>query len=580
MKIKDLFETAAVGYIAKNKKEANDPRFSMSVTKDIKPGEVERQAKKFGNKFPPPLLHSSAAKNSTPNKLMNLGLTESIVDESRGVTARVQGDQYVNPQNLKDVLTVQEISVISPKNKNAFNSPEELEKAIAAAIPKAAVKKLDNNPTARSRAAIIAHVLDPHNKSQYWVRYIDKVPDTTIHGKWLTLNGYKYKSERSSSESIAIKPSDIIMDETFRNKNELAKTVKNGIRSVTHGTPDEELADVMDQAVDLAASGKIAPINNGTHYATVISKYGAEYLGPLALLSGKFTGGDIKKAMNAVGIGSFVGGQVRFSANTRQELWDSLIKTADGKQLQISTKMHTGGGAASSLAGVYAQVTPELEKEHPRAVRIMRYLAKDKADAGILKAAIEYKIIDEATAQAVLTISRKSRSIKDVKDAKLRDLIKSQGIRPDAAARDDYRIYYHALAAVANKVLTAANNDPDFSAAMLKALNNNNYLQLVTKTTVSGDSMTLDYYGKFPTEFSGKPVLFNKTYFATGQKGRMGFRLQSASAPVPTGNEIPDETPDEISTDKELPKRKPSPLTARKPKLKAATKGIGRGKRD
>lgn len=77
MKIKELLETAAVGYIAKNKKEAGDPRYSMSITQDVKPGEVERQAKKFGNKVPPPLLHSSAAKNSTPNKLMNLGLTEA-----------------------------------------------------------------------------------------------------------------------------------------------------------------------------------------------------------------------------------------------------------------------------------------------------------------------------------------------------------------------------------------------------------------------------------------------------------------------------------------------------------------------
>lgn len=76
MKIKDLLESA-VGYIAKNKKEASDPRYSMSVTQDIKPNEVARQAKKFGNTFPPPVIHSKAAKNSTPNKLMNLGLTEA-----------------------------------------------------------------------------------------------------------------------------------------------------------------------------------------------------------------------------------------------------------------------------------------------------------------------------------------------------------------------------------------------------------------------------------------------------------------------------------------------------------------------
>lgn len=82
MKINDLFEEGAVGYIAKNSKEANDPRYSMSITQDVKPGEVERQAKKFGNKVPPPVLNSKAAKNSTPNKLMNLGLSEASNDPS------------------------------------------------------------------------------------------------------------------------------------------------------------------------------------------------------------------------------------------------------------------------------------------------------------------------------------------------------------------------------------------------------------------------------------------------------------------------------------------------------------------
>lgn len=40
--------------------------------------DIKKQTKKFGNSFPPPLLHPSAAKNSTPNKLMNLGLKESV----------------------------------------------------------------------------------------------------------------------------------------------------------------------------------------------------------------------------------------------------------------------------------------------------------------------------------------------------------------------------------------------------------------------------------------------------------------------------------------------------------------------
>jgi len=48
MKIKDILEAAGGGYIPKNKKEADDPRYSMAMTKDVTPGEDSRQAAKWG----------------------------------------------------------------------------------------------------------------------------------------------------------------------------------------------------------------------------------------------------------------------------------------------------------------------------------------------------------------------------------------------------------------------------------------------------------------------------------------------------------------------------------------------------
>ena len=55
----------ATGYIPVNDKEAKDPRYSMAITQDIKPGEVQRQAKKMGWKTDPagrpPLLTSNAS---------------------------------------------------------------------------------------------------------------------------------------------------------------------------------------------------------------------------------------------------------------------------------------------------------------------------------------------------------------------------------------------------------------------------------------------------------------------------------------------------------------------------------------
>jgi len=62
---KSIYESAGVGTIDK-----------QNTTADVKPGETERQSKKLGLGGKPKLLHKSAAKNSTPNKLFNLGIAE------------------------------------------------------------------------------------------------------------------------------------------------------------------------------------------------------------------------------------------------------------------------------------------------------------------------------------------------------------------------------------------------------------------------------------------------------------------------------------------------------------------------
>jgi len=77
MKINEIVMEAG-GYVPVNSKEANDPRFELAVSKDVQPGEVQRQAKKMGWKTDragiPPLLHKTAHKKSNPNTLSNLGI--------------------------------------------------------------------------------------------------------------------------------------------------------------------------------------------------------------------------------------------------------------------------------------------------------------------------------------------------------------------------------------------------------------------------------------------------------------------------------------------------------------------------
>ena len=68
-----LSEVGGVGRITK-----------QNTTKDVKPGETKRQAAKFGfttdSEGRPPELHKKARKNSDPNTLFNLGITESYKD--------------------------------------------------------------------------------------------------------------------------------------------------------------------------------------------------------------------------------------------------------------------------------------------------------------------------------------------------------------------------------------------------------------------------------------------------------------------------------------------------------------------
>jgi hypothetical protein len=79
MRWSEIYEEGAVGVVANNKKQAKDPRYSMSMTNDVKPGETQRQAAKFGNKLDkkghPPTL-SKKVKGASTNVAFNLGMAE------------------------------------------------------------------------------------------------------------------------------------------------------------------------------------------------------------------------------------------------------------------------------------------------------------------------------------------------------------------------------------------------------------------------------------------------------------------------------------------------------------------------
>jgi len=282
----------------------------------------------------------------------------------------------------------------------------------------------------------------------------------------------------------------------------------------------------MASAVDQAVRGTSQPIPNAGQYFNVLQKYGGEYLGPIALMSnpGSVTG-DTAKMMEAFEINNFGGASVMFPQDTAMELIDSVIQLTNGRTLQISSKISTSGGAASSLSGIYKQMTPEIEQRFPQGSEIIKLLATESAVNGPLKVARMLNIIDQNDIQAFANLDKRSQNIADLQSDRLQQLTQQQGVAADTLERPDYRIFWHALTAVMNAVIPVVNNIDEFKNAMLEVLNNNEYVQLVTKGKQSGDAVSLTYFTKFPAVFKGAPQLVNKTYYATGQKGRIGFKI-------------------------------------------------------
>ena len=447
-----------------------------------------------------------------------------LLAESRGVTARTAGEVYTSTTNPTDTLTIQNIDIVVPPGAKKFETSEEMQDAVNIAIPPGEVKIDDNKPTNSSKAAIVATVKDVAGDTQYWVRYIKEIPAAGVHGTWLTLRGYKL-DQGTRTESIPIKATDIIKDETPRSASAVAATIKQGIKGVVANTNHAALVPIINTAVDLALQGQTAPIKDGAKYLNVVAKYGGEYLGPIAITQGGVVSGDIKDMLTKFKLPNLAGATIVFPQNAREELIDSILKMPNGVKINVSTKIHQGGGAASSLSGVAKQLTPAIIKKHPLGSQIIIDLGTLTSVVGPSKAALDLKIIDQADYNALLAVGKSSKNIKDLKTKHLQQMTLAQGMDQGADQREEYRVLWHALTAVVNAVMTKVNPMPEFQQAMLAALNNNNYLQLITDAKTSGNDLTLSYYGKFPAVFKGKPQLRNKSYFVTGQKGRLGFKL-------------------------------------------------------
>jgi hypothetical protein len=448
------------------------------------------------------------------------GGTKESISESRGVTGRAPGDKYVSAANPNDVLTMVDVKVIAP-DEGAYGSAEELENAIETVLPAGANVIQDNKPSSSSLAAIVAELTDPAGNPQFWIRYIQRVPDQGVDKLWKTLRGYKY-GKGAAEESLPIKPTDLVNDEQFKTPANLEKEITRNLTTALGGS-NADLIPVMQDAMKQARAGTEQPIPGAAPYYNVLVKYGGEYLGPMALIDGNNQKGNTPEALDAYGLKTLKGSTVMFPQDSAYALVDSFIKAPNGQEIGISSKAHTGGGAASSLNGVSNQLTDEIRAEFPQGSEIIDILGTTPARVGPLRIAKMYGLINDKDIQEIATMSKKTQDPAELRSPRLRKLLAK--VKPDTS-KPGYRVYYHLLAGIVETIIPLVNAEPEFKGAMIASLNNNKFLQLMAKGKKSGNDVILDYYTKFPAVYEGAPKLSNKGYYSTGQNGRLGFKLK------------------------------------------------------
>jgi len=452
------------------------------------------------------------------------------LDEARGVSARAPGDVYVNTSNPDDTLTVVEIKFIRPENDYAFDSREELEGALDQVIPQDMKRVNDNAPNSLSRAAIVAEFERPDGSREAHVRYVKDL--MSIHNKWAAPTGYKFQAA-IETESLPIKPSDLVPDENPRTVDQLLDSIEFNLKKNLKGTPYENMIGLIDQVLENAADSNQPITFEKRSQAGIIAKYAGEYAGVIALLSDNIVNVDVSEIEDRYDIKDLKSSKIVFPQDTTGMLIDSYLVTSEGRKIGVSSKMFKAGGAASSLLGIYKIMPPDVARRYPKGATIVKDLAAlpaysaDPRNAGTLGPVVlarQMKIISPEDIEEIENLDRNEQNPDVLQSNRLKQILANQGVDKNTLSRPEYSVYNHLIAAIVNLVISRVNNEPEFVDVINATLRENRYIQILTKVGLSGNQVTFTYYAKLPD--NNKPFIYNKNYFATGNKGRVGFKLE------------------------------------------------------
>ena len=467
--------------------------------------------------------------------------------ESRGISARTQGDVYFDPTNPKDEIVFQEFITL-PVNGIKYDDVESRDFAIEKFIQKNPGNyHFLNTPNQGQLGIMIAAFLKPKGrKMDLFVRFSSDVAN--VAGKMGQIDpgvmgpghgGYKFKKETSISENLGIKPSQVIKSAGPFSINELpellgqVKTPSNAV-----------LINQMQGYLSSLLQGEPRyVIRGGAEYITSHQKYLGEWGAPIALAMGLFDPqGTAERIETEVLAGqSLADGQVMFPKDVSQTLFDSSMKYG-AEEILISSKAHKGGGAAASLKGLYDIVTKKghllpddytTNEEFVYLTDVLKTIAENSTEDGMLQVAMKQKVISKNDYNIMLGISaarKKGQKIEwaDALPVRVQALMLTQ-IKADKGNRN-YSPFFHALASIA-KATTNELNKYKVTDYIRGLLNFSSIVQMYFDVKPRGeDAEVMGFRIVWPPTFAGIIVFDASKNFTSSEdparRGKLGFKIK------------------------------------------------------